>query len=160
VGGFCSGGIAAHALAERLVAEGQEVKRLVLLDTPGVYSRLDHLAYLALKAVIAELLDGPGDSRWRLKQILWALCRDRGLERHLKLIAGYVPRGYPGPIALFLPRASFNRFTPARRAWQRVARGHLDVYLVAGDHDNFLRGKRLAGLARLLRECLERAQAD
>ncbi len=160
VGGYCSGGIAAHALAERLVAEGQEVKRLVLLDTPGVYSRLDHLAYLALKAVIAELPHGPGDSRWRLKQILWALCRDRGLERHLKLIAGYVPRGYPGPIALFLPRASFNRFTPARRAWQRVARGHQDVYLVAGDHDNFLRGKRLAGLARLLRECLERAQAD
>jgi hypothetical protein len=123
-----------------------------------VYSRFDHLAYRALKTAIATRLPSPGDSRWRLPQILWALCRDRGLERHLKLIAGYVPRAYPGPIALFLPRASFIRFTPARRAWQLVARGRQDVYLVAGDHDNFLRGKRLAGTARLLRQCLLQAQ--
>jgi acyl transferase domain-containing protein/thioesterase domain-containing protein/SAM-dependent methyltransferase/acyl carrier protein len=160
VGGYCSGGIAAYALAQRLIAEGQEVRRLVLLDTPWVYSRLDHLAYRALKAVIAERLPSPSDSRRRLPQILWALCRDRGLERHLKLIAGYVPRSYPGPIALFLPRASFLRFTHARRAWQLVARGRQEVKVVAGDHDNFLRGTRLAGLARLLRQCLERAQAE
>jgi acyl transferase domain-containing protein/thioesterase domain-containing protein/SAM-dependent methyltransferase/acyl carrier protein len=157
VGGYCSGGIAAYALAQLLIAEGQEVRRLVLLDTPWVYSHFDHLAYRALKATIAKRLPSPSDSRRRLPQILWALCRDRGLERHLKLIAGYVPRAYPGPIALFLPRGSFIRFTHARRAWHLVARGRQEVYVVAGDHDNFLRGKRLAGMARLLRECLERA---
>src|SRR5207302_2901331 len=87
LGGYCSGGIVAHALGRRLVEAGEEVGRLVLLDTPWVYSRLDYLAYRALNAVVGERLPAPGNSGWRLQRQLWALCRDRGLARHLELIA-------------------------------------------------------------------------
>jgi thioesterase domain-containing protein len=155
LGGFCSGGIVAHAVARRLVEDGAEVRRLLLLDSPWVYSALDHAAYRLLKGLVGGRLRSPGGNR--LRQIIWALCSDRGLDLHLRLITGYVPKSYVGPISLFLAKRSFVRFTHAPIAWRRVARGSQEVTLVPGDHDNFLRGTRVQSLAAGLRARLEQA---
>ena len=60
LGGFCSGGLVAYEMARRLVAAGDVVERVVLIDTGGRNARLGAVA--GVLASTARLLRVPSDA--------------------------------------------------------------------------------------------------
>ncbi|WP_394823627.1 acetoacetate--CoA ligase [Pendulispora albinea] len=68
---------------------------------------------------------------------------------------------YPGRVTLFLAeRTSQSGLSPeldARLGWRNLARGGTDVHKVPGSHLSMLEQPHVQGLARILRECLARA---
>src|SRR5262245_1390747 len=95
LGGYSSGGAVGYEVAQRLVAEGEEVALLVLLDAirPGLLprqtSRKEHLARL--------LSDGPAYLRERIE--IRARQRIAALEMKLK-VRFYSSQGQPLPLEL------------------------------------------------------------
>lgn len=72
-------------------------------------------------------------------------------------VLGYLPSPYAGPIALFLARQSdFDlRYDP--RLPGTLATGAVKIYKVPGDHGAFVKGSHVREIARMLRDCIDRA---
>jgi thioesterase domain-containing protein/acyl carrier protein len=152
--GYCSGGLVAFEVARQLTAGGDEVEPLILMESPRSLSRGSIAFYRRLRPVIARLIPGPNYDRFRPVAILRALFADQGLMAHLEALAGYRVANYPGQLTLILARWSHLRWFVGPRRWRRVAGRGLQVHIVPGDHDNFLRGPRSMSLAEKLTELI------
>jgi thioesterase domain-containing protein len=151
--GHCSGGITAYVMACQLQAAGYGVSNVVLLDTPFLYSRLDHWLYRLVRAVARNYL---AESPVGLRSVrrLWEMVKDDGLAAQLDAVCGYTPACYRDRVTLFVARRSVIRFSATRWRWQRAVGSELDIHLIPGDHDNFLRAPYIQDFARRLRACL------
>jgi amino acid adenylation domain-containing protein len=174
LGGDCVGGTIALEMAQQLIANGQEVGLLVLIDTvlPTVRRELTyyieqffqipriqyHLSKLRLRSrreYLAYFFDRASTvkekftkNRYHVTKVGWNYER---ITHH------YRAQVYDGVIT-FLTSESF---TAARKVqeWNHLTTGGLNVHQLAGNHDSYL-GENVETTAEKLRICLNTAQTD
>jgi thioesterase domain-containing protein len=83
----------------------------------------------------------------------------RLLAVHGQAIRDYYPQPYPGRVTLLRVRALslFKSYDP-QMGWGRVAKGGVEVQMIAGAHYNILESPYVRVLAARFKESLERAQ--
>lgn len=179
--GYCGGGTVALEMAQRLVAEGEEVKLLAMFDTyrPGldVSQALKDLRRRALaQSGAAYLLGGVGRRLGRVAHSLGegleiSLHRARGspvphelrdawlTRSFFRAVSRYQPRPYDGKLTLF--RAStvhpMLEHVGAELGWTGLARAGIESHAVPGDHETLVEDPNAVVLAAKLARCLEAA---
>lgn len=155
--GWSMGGVLAYELACQLVAAGDTVASLFLIDAypPAMLAELGLLPGVgegeSLEAAFAQdfgELEGAGDA-------LLASERERLLgvfRQHMAALAGYQPGPYPGAVTLL--NCAGPVAEAASQAWKERVQGRLSVLEVTGDHYSILRAPHVAQLAELLSGCL------
>jgi amino acid adenylation domain-containing protein len=125
LGGSCFGGIVAFEMAQQLVARGERVECLVLMDTAHAFGRVafyvDHVRRLMRRLSretprgrISALLDA---ARRRVKK-----SRDPVVVRHERARMRYRPRRYEGAAVLVCPGPPHNQL-----GWKDCVGGGLQV---------------------------------
>ena len=182
LGGECTGGKIAFAMACYLQAQGERVDLLVLLDTilevtppPPTYARyrlrwvrrrLAHhwqqVRQLPLRAQVRHLQKEVGVV-WRLftpkpQESTQARHRRQVQQNYRYAVASYRPsQPFAGNLSLIYSQQILAG--PSAAAWQSVTNGSVAVHAVPGVHQTYL-GPYLNDTAACLRACLGRAQAD
>jgi len=180
VGGYSGGGVAALEMAQRLVAAGEQVPMVVLLDTfhPSVEARRlglkDHVAGLAAEGLGYV----PRRARARAMRQLTALkqearlryytarggpvphdLREARLIRHFGNVARhYVPRPYDGNVTLFRAHEIHRVYAHMgpRLGWNADLLPHLDVVVIPGDHETMFYPPNIGLLAGRLEVLFQR----
>jgi amino acid adenylation domain-containing protein len=175
LGGRCTGGIIAFEMAQQLVAMGEEVALLAILDTillpawirkgarpPSPAKplwrsvlRIPHHLLQGRLSLVARAVDA------ELKVLFNR--RFRGARRvfvaHLSAATEYMPRIYPGRVTLFRSKSE-RRVPDYQDFWAELAGGGLDVRALPGDHDSLLNQPSLGILAQQLGRSLDAAQVS
>jgi aspartate racemase len=171
IGGSCVGGVVALEIVQQLLAQGEAIGSLILID-----SRFPSQGWL-LRFVLGEFWRseilpltrsyrrGAAGFRAALKEKITMLTNPSPEQRigrkkvqigwkYLRRTLRYSPRPYPGPITLMLCEA--QKTADPTRVWRDVAAGGLDIHYVPGDHFTHLRDY-VALTAERLDACLEAA---
>ncbi len=169
LGGHCNAGLIALEVAQRLRAAGEQVDLLAVVDAP--------LANAGMRGRLLYAVVSGGDAlrRWagaqrrkryaRLRERLRgqpaAQNRDHDEPRppdpadaYRRAVAGYRPRPYSGPIALFVSESPARQALP--RLWRRIAR-EVEIQHIPGAHLASIT-QHVGALGQQLRACLRRAQ--
>ena len=179
--GLCFGGIVVFEMARQLIAKGEQVAFLALLDPP-----VPGLTYA--KFSLSAL--GPAFGRWlkkdsadkltvarRMSNAVWemlvarwnrvalrilpaekvgARMEGRALIHHA--VAGYHPDPYGGQVTIFFPEeVSVLQNQHAEREWRKLS-GSMIVQTVPGHHGNFFRAPQATLLAQKIVECFDQAR--
>ena len=184
--GASFGGLVIFEMAHQLLAEGQKVALLAMLNTNcPVYTpthrircHVGHLQQLGprtyatevVKALQRRLGKAPvlhGNVASLDPQIASLLAnrtdRDEALVHTVEAIRdaedNYVPSGkvYPGRITLFWAMNSIKDFEDNRLGWRRLAAG-LDVYEIPGNHTTIREEPNVRILVENLKICIEKAE--
>ncbi|MES1184765.1 MAG: amino acid adenylation domain-containing protein [Myxococcales bacterium] len=182
--GYCGGGIVAYEMAQRLLAAGEEVALLALLDAfrPGlplyvvpVSARLDAVAK-----------EGPGYlwrggkrrllRNWRnfttLARVLYHRWFRRAVPHELREFwlmssflrssARYRPQPYPRLLTVLRARdSSFPGDVVGQDlGWAGLSQGGLELHDVPGNHDTLAHEPNVATLAETLAQCIELAEVS
>lgn len=187
--GFCMGGIVAYEVAQQLVARGETVELLGLIDTwpPALIpaklgtSRLgQQVAFLAQGVVrhLKTLRQQPITS-WlghlrRKVRVLSEMVEKRDVyrgdhyDRYRDLVArlnqtaaaSYVPAPYPGDVTLLLSGRTVTSDDDPRLSWSGLAQGATSVLVVEGkDSGSLLSDPYVQGFANTVREWLHESPA-
>ena len=169
IGGHSIGGLIAHAMAERLAAEGEKIDFLVLFDAfaPG-YPRVLSSRERSAQIWREFLRRSPGQQVRTVGRTLGrGLRRLRGLPprpregwfgqgKFGKTLRGYRPGPIDAPIVLF--RATEREiwrgfsFEDPNNGWSAIAGRNLRVHPIVGRHGDFIVGEGLEEIARILNE--------
>ncbi|MBD3307309.1 alpha/beta fold hydrolase, partial [candidate division KSB3 bacterium] len=163
--GRCFGGVIAFEMAQQLVAQGQEVALLALLDTmtpPGQPrpNRSQHPFRKRLKRLIklwkrlrsqADVFTGLRGLSYRHYHRLERVWRAQQQARQT-----YVPRVYSGKITFFWPAAKRWK---RREGWRALTTQPLVVHRAPGTHKTMTQEPHVRVLAETLRTCLAQAHA-
>lgn len=139
LGGWCRWGIVAYELARQLVADGREVRLLVLLDAERPRANIARTLRTGLVQLVRPQAEMPGDSV-SFSQRVEAATHD------------YRAGPYSGHVLLLQPLA---RRTDA--GWGPVIGGALHIACVPGDHETMVRGTSAPILATTMDKALARA---
>jgi amino acid adenylation domain-containing protein len=181
LGGWSMGGVVALEMAQQLLAQGQQVALLALLDTtipqnaanqPYAEDAEQSAREYGLDVTLEELDRlGPDEQLpylWNHVQKLGLVDEDtpwpvvqqilddlkRLFHAHIQLANDYAVRPYPGRITLFRPSESPVAVSTARdRNWGRLAAA-VDVHFVPGHHHSMVKEPHVQVLAEQLRSCL------
>ena len=177
LGGWSAGGLVALEIAQQLVAQGESIQRLALIDTspetdddpnwadrPGVEYGLDLSLEELSKLGPDEQLPFLWQHAMRLgliesgvpMQVAHDVIDDlkRIFHHHMVLTDRYVVRPYPGRITLIRPNdAPFAVQTPPDKGWGRWA-SEVDVHFVPGQHHSMVKEPHVQELARVLDACV------
>jgi thioesterase domain-containing protein len=181
LGGWSAGGLVALEMAQQLLAQGESIALLALLDTtpsdrPGsdsdqassgreygldlslaALARLgpeEQLPYLWQHALNLGLIE-PEVPLQVAEQVLNEL--KRLFHHHMVLADEYLVRPYPGRITLLRPsEAPFAVATPRDRGWAKFAAA-VDIHFVPGQHHSMVKEPHVQTLAWRLNECLTSA---
>ena len=161
LGGYSIGGTVAFETGRELHRRGLEVSRLILLDAPyrPIWMSVGHTL---LERVLEEtsILRRLRESKSQRIRRFFHTFIDEGQKAHMEVTRGYVPREFPGRIALFQPALTFTRFFFTRTHWRKASGGRLDVRRAPGTHYRMLRGRHVGELGKRLREYLEEDLPD
>jgi thioesterase domain-containing protein/acyl carrier protein len=182
--GASFGGLVIYEIAQQLLAEGQEVALLAMLNTNcPVYSfgkRMQCHAGHLIKYGLRRYLSAAGNGvKRRLTgrtanenngaavadpEIQKLLARHSGVDESLvRTVAAilsaeeqYVParQEYPGKISLFWARDAAPDVDDNRLGWRRMAAGGFDLHVVPGTHTTMREEPYVAELAAKLKSCL------
>jgi thioesterase domain-containing protein len=160
LGGYSSGGLIAHELAHRLIADGEDVRLLVLFDTPCRFPDWFYWLYHPLRRWMGPRLPRPRPGEPHRLHLWRSILTDDGLRVHLDALRGYRPRPYPAPVVLYAATGFHAErwIYPRVDGWRRVAAGRFERVFVSGDHHSFRRPPHVAGLARRLAARLAEAE--
>jgi amino acid adenylation domain-containing protein len=167
LGGYSFGGYVALEIARRLVAQGDEVRALVLLDTYAGESKslVGRFLTLSTGGKIAYLRKRAERYRKGIKGRIDFMFLPPAVKNVRRTLAtaenNYRLRTYSDRILLF--RASekgLRGLEDASGGWHKYAAGGLDLHEIDGDHGNILNEPNVRLLAAELRHCLERAQSE
>ena len=177
--GYSFGGVIAYEMARQLLASGERVRFLGLLDAPApgyvfplpVRVRM----HTANAAQLGRMLAGLRTRSWPtrgtyIKHAVPAITRHRWLRWPLKTLPHdwpvptppgsvarihYRPTGYPGHIVLFWATDGWGGLDRAPDlGWADLADGGLSVRPVPGSHRTMAYGPNARILARQVTECL------
>ena len=166
--GYSFGGLIAYEMAQRLLASGERVNFLGLLDTPapGYVFPLS----VRLRRHSAELRARTWRARGAyLGHTVPAIIRQRLLNKLPKDLPvptppgsidriTYHPNSYPGHIVLFWAAEGWTRLSSTPDlGWERLADGGLSVRVVPGRHHTMTDGPYARILARHVTDCLTQA---
>lgn len=179
LGGSSFGGTLAFAMAQQLIAQGETVDFLALIDTPSpgnMPALLDETADILFYLLIVgnqididlerlrtldeeEQLDfylqQAGETRMTRKDLKIML---KLFKANLRAMRDYLPPTYPGKIHFFLARErdEFNAKTPAL-GWIELAEKGIEIYGIPGNHITINKEPHVQHLAAILQECLNRS---
>ncbi|MCU1268103.1 MAG: putative linear pentadecapeptide gramicidin synthetase LgrB [Acidobacteria bacterium] len=132
---------------------------------------LDNLRHVKGKEKFAYLMHKAQFAPIKIKQQLWRrtyrLRRfNRALPATLRNIEGlnflaareYVPRIYPGRVALFWATGDLTTSFDLLDGWRTLAAGGVDVHEISGNHINIIQEPHVRGLAAELKASLNQVQ--
>jgi amino acid adenylation domain-containing protein len=182
IGGSSSGGVIAYEMAQQLLARGERVAALVLLDTKRIgppsarttrvfaasslrrfAARLDHhLGNLLIRppreglAYLAERVGGRLGRNPTAETVkTGGPAIRRVIEANRAALRSYTPRPYPGQVVMLLCEDEPDRATyDWRLAWADLVEG-LVVRYIPGSHENMLDEPQVSEVAAVLTRCLE-----
>jgi thioesterase domain-containing protein len=180
LGGYCGGGLIAYQMAQELLAAGEQVALLALIDSPSPGrppppSRLRRWSRTLVEEDAGRLLRRAG-AKWRRDlgaARRWAAIRfhlvrgeavphelrDAWLtDRYVRTAARYRVRPYPGRLSVFRARDATPGW-PGDRGWEQVAAGGLVVEEVPGDHNSLTQEPHVQVLGARLEAALCEAEA-
>jgi thioesterase domain-containing protein len=182
-GGYSGGGLIAYEMAQQVIAAGETVAMVALLDTvpPGVGEmpvtmkmrmkrlRTEPAQYLR-KIVTRRIADGRRKREFaRLDEILarGATVPGELREMHLERSFGTAADKYtlePSAVRVVLLRADdphllFDALGDTY-GWDEIVEGGVEVIRVPGNHDTLLLGPNASTLVRTLRDTLEVVSTD
>lgn len=177
IGGWCTSGILAYAVATQLEAAGDEV-RLLMLAHPFHPVRARQLGatrfFLSkFKYHLDKTFAQPKGERWhyfvdRLRGLSDAAALAGGREAVLQpkiqsaldhSASHYTPPAYNGDVILFQPD-DHPGVLDFVEDWRAQVRGQFDAHIVPGGHRTMLEGTNVDVFADLLRARLARANAE
>jgi amino acid adenylation domain-containing protein len=167
LGGYSFGGYVALEMARQLLADGQEIGALILVDTyvHGQQSLWQRFSSLPLERQVAYVTNKLGRYKKGIKRRIGFLFLPPAVKQvRRSCIAAeesYQPQLYPGRITLF--RASergLRGLEDSGGGWEKFAGGGLEVHEFDGDHGNILNEPSVRTLATRLCACLEAAQTS
>jgi thioesterase domain-containing protein len=140
--GFSLGGVLAFEIARQLLAEGEKVEQLVILDSdvPGGESASGMKG--VLRGVRRALTGGDPEAR--------------AMPDYLRAIREYRPQRYPGR-AVYVEATRADHFEPGY-GWPDLVQGLVTLH-VDSDHLEMMSRAKAAELARVLRPVLARDPA-
>jgi thioesterase domain-containing protein/acyl carrier protein len=132
---------------------------------------LENLLRLKGKEKVTYLLGKAQFAPAKIKQQIWRRAYrlrrfNRALPATLRNIEGlnflaareYLPRIYPGRVALFWASGDLTTSFDLLEGWQTLAAGGVDVHEISGNHINIVKEPHVGALADELRACLDRAR--
>jgi len=186
--GLSIGGLVAFEIAQQLVAQGQQVALLALLDTyaPNAVQQLSGRERISahwnkflqlgptyiLEKIIKRLNDKLNHS---LKTICckFYLSIGQPLPNNLQdftfqqenheAASNYVPQAYPGRVTLFQAMdeiVGVGYYRDPLLGWEELAVGGLEIQEVPSTHLGMLQEPHVQVLAEKLKACIDRVQAD
>jgi amino acid adenylation domain-containing protein len=172
LGGYSFGGAIAFEMAQQLAAQGQEDVVVVLFDTNFPQRRP---ASISRKAALLTPFRVPASERWGyVWRILRAPIRVVEIRRHVARLPSivkkvreaclqaerdYTPRAYPGRVILFRSNHKpLGQLSDPRAGWSECATRGLEVYEIAGNHENILLEPQVRFVAEHLKTCLDEAR--
>ncbi|HEX4431533.1 MAG TPA: amino acid adenylation domain-containing protein [Frankiaceae bacterium] len=167
IAGYSMAGLIAYEVAGLLVAEGEEVEWLGLVDTysPSQAAREFSIAVYLERSRGRSLRKSVASAaaRVRTESIVRytdaaAKVRRRQLDRFdelgaRRLMGEYTPSGHKVPLDLFVTHASSERAAPML-GWSQLHPGAVQIREIGGDHMSIMQGDA----ARRLADALVRAQ--
>ena len=187
LGGFSGGGIVAYEMAQQLLAAGEEIGILVMLDSiPARIPSAGKLDRLRIHGIHLREQGLKYPITWARQRWAWE-TRNMGIkERELtpaefrsteieaafvEACAQYEHKTYPGQVDLFCPPPQVRydlgpnkRFNDVRQYldranhWEQYISGGVVVHKVTGDHDSMVLEPHVRVLANELGACLRKAQ--
>ncbi len=169
--GYSLMGLYAYEMAQQLVASGEEVPLVVLLDTylpprvrvergfaVRVRVQLAHLGGLIASGRHGEALRFTFKAAMDVATRRWRTPRERPAESifdaHWVAAAGYRPRPYPGRVVFIQAQDEPLLRLAAVLGWQKLARDRLEVRPVPGEHATLLDPANVEAVARALKAVL------
>jgi acyl-CoA synthetase (AMP-forming)/AMP-acid ligase II/thioesterase domain-containing protein len=175
LGGLSFGGVIAFEMGRQLLAQGQRVALLALLDTAG--PALMRTRQAAQESARMQGMSALGKALWAARppvgrwsrRLAWRLCAGLGRpvpyplrERHARevcaaAVKGYFPEAYRGRLTLFRATEGYmSQFGDPLLGWEGLA-SDIDIQEVPGDHITMFREPHVQRLAERLRACLDAA---
>lgn len=186
--GHSLGGVIAFEMAQQLVRAGEKVSLLAVLDTysptfksevpPASYQLKIHkynLSRLAIRDKIIYILERVW---WKVEDLIAKIAdklhlktggKTEELPEHLQRIEeanrqavhNYKPQVYPGRLTLLraLERPTRKYFDPLM-GWGELVAGGVEIVEVPGHHKTLILEPRVRILAKKLRECIDKAEAQ
>jgi len=182
IGGYSMGGVVAFEMAQQLRARGKKASLLALFDSKPPVSEvasreklmIDFGLELGLSVEQLKLSSDCLSNMQPEQQIRYVLEEaksrrllptDIGVQQILRLwrvfetnasaMRNYVPRIYPGEIALF--KAMDNSANGSQDyGWKAFAGSGVDARQIPGDHFSLMREPHVRSLAQRLSECLSK----
>jgi len=178
--GYSFGGVIAYEMARQLLASGEHVNFLGLLDSPApgyvfplpVRLRMHTANAAQFRRMLAELRVRSRLRGTYIRHTVSAITRHRWLRWLLKRLPQdwrvptppgslarirYQPNSYPGHIVLFWATERWARLDRTDLGWASLADGGLSVRAVPGNHRTMAYGANARVLARQVTECLTQA---
>jgi thioesterase domain-containing protein len=186
--GLSIGGLVAFEIAQQLVAQGQQVALLALLDTyaPGAVQQLlarqrisahwDKFLQLGPTYILEKTIKRFND---QLNHSLKGICckfymsigqplpnnlQDFTVEQeNQEAASNYVPQAYPGRVTLFQAMdkiAGVSSYHDPLLGWGELAVGGLEIHEIPSNHLGMLQQPHVQVLAEKLKACINRVQAD
>jgi thioesterase domain-containing protein/acyl carrier protein len=178
IGGASMGGMVAFEMAHQLLAAGEEVELLALMDTPcgdqmpprpGTDGEIVAAVFVGRVAFAREELASPCAEELLAYAVTKSKASDptgglelddarrlfRVLKGNITALFDYAPRPYPGRMLFF--RAEERRpIDPLRPElpWIELARGGIEIGLVPGDHETMHAPAHVKRMAERLAEHL------
>jgi amino acid adenylation domain-containing protein len=181
LGGYCLSGLVAFEMATQLLAQGEEVALLALIDTErptpvrtaavNIVNRLERAQHMTSVIRDAFRLNDPSRSAPARKRIRSKLGMDGAKPaenarevayyqqkmRYQAIVREYVPRQYPGRITLIVNEYVYR--SDRRRGWHEIPIGELVIRKVSGDHITMFK-EHGQQLANLLTESIDAANLE
>ncbi len=177
LGGFCNSGVLAYETALQLIAAGQEVRLLVLLDSfnPLHYRQIGQLSVVGSKLRYhgTKFASLRSRQRWAYGAARIANIGARFMPRHWRMpatlqwgafeyvlhdaVLRYRPPPYPGNVVLLQAADRLDVFdhTPG---WPDTVHGEFTMREVVGNHESMLEQPNVRGLAEEVNVCLDWAR--
>ncbi|HXD33564.1 MAG TPA: amino acid adenylation domain-containing protein [Pyrinomonadaceae bacterium] len=167
--GMCRGAHIAYEIARRLVADGEKVSLLGILDTwviENTYNRLLYVGYYyrrakALVRLNSRQIGSLLKRKLREEKTNDTSSRDVAVRQPRNPMHVYfpgpnfVPKTYNGDVAVFRVRwQPLNRIRDTALGWRRLTTGKVNVFVIPGKHGTVLQKQSIAGLAAALKKCL------
>ncbi len=167
LGGYSFGGYVALEMGRRLLAQGDEIRALILLDTYAGESKsvIERFMTLSIGQKISYLKKRAERFRKGIKQRIKFMFLPPAVKDVRRACAAaehnYKVQNYPDRILLF--RASekgLRGLEDSSGGWRKYAAGGVEIHEIGGDHAKILNEPNVRLLAHELRDCLERLQSQ
>jgi len=175
LGGYSMGGVIAFEMAQQLATQGEENSLVVLFDTnfPQPSAHKNSSASSALRT----LFQVPASERWNyFSRIVTVPIREYKRRVHVARLprivrkvrnaclhaeSVYTPQAYAGRVILFRSNHKpLGQLSDPRAGWSDCATRGLEIYEVAGNHENILLEPQVRSVAQQLKTCLDDAQTS
>ena len=158
LGGYSAGGIIAFEMAQQLLKSGERVDHVVMLGAPLTHGQFSVWIRKILKVSLSKVIPKNSKPKFEILRILNSLFLDEGLQKHMDSLVGYVPEPYVGKLSIFEGRLATSRFFPWEKKWKKLASGGIDIWLLPGNHDTFIRPPGNKELAKHMKEIFEKSK--